>query len=94
MGTSCICKNELNIKLMTKLSICYLIHPAYAHASIASRVHVLVQYLIFSCFGCVVINHQKDGDCEENGPDPFGEEFWCLMINITVWTNGFHEFVF
>jgi hypothetical protein len=26
--------------------------------------------LIFACFGCVVINHQKGGDCRENGPWP------------------------
>jgi hypothetical protein len=25
-------------------------------------------YLIFACFGCVVINHQKGEDCKENEP--------------------------
>jgi hypothetical protein len=28
-------------------------------------------YLIFAYFGCVVINHQKWGDCKKKGPDPF-----------------------
>jgi hypothetical protein len=28
--------------------------------------------IIFACFGFVVINHQKGGDCEEIGPGPFG----------------------
>jgi hypothetical protein len=23
---------------------------------------------IYTCFGCVVINHQKGGDCSEHGP--------------------------
>jgi hypothetical protein len=26
---------------------------------------------IFACFSCVVINHQKGGDCKENDPGPF-----------------------
>jgi hypothetical protein len=41
-------------------------------------------FVIFSCFGCVVINHQKGGDCKENGPRAIWlNKFWCLMINIT-----------
>jgi hypothetical protein len=36
---------------------------------LASRLHIFIQILIlFACFGCVVINHQKGGDCKENGP--------------------------
>jgi hypothetical protein len=27
-------------------------------------------FVIFACFGCVVINHQKWGDCKENGAQP------------------------
>jgi hypothetical protein len=40
---------------------------------LASRLHVFIQmFVIFACFGCVVINHQKWGDCKENGPpEPF-----------------------
>jgi hypothetical protein len=35
----------------------------------ASRLHIFIQMLVlFACFGCVVINHQKGGDCKENGP--------------------------
>jgi hypothetical protein len=41
-------------------------------------------FVIFSCFGCVVINHQKGGYCKENGPWTIWlDRFWCLMINIT-----------
>jgi hypothetical protein len=41
-------------------------------------------FVIFACFGCVVINHQKGGDCKENGPRTIWlNRFWCLMINIT-----------
>jgi hypothetical protein len=50
------------------IPIQYLIHLAYAHASILSRVHFSFCYLIFSCFGYVVIHHQKGGDCKENRP--------------------------
>jgi hypothetical protein len=40
--------------------------------------------MIFACFGCVVINHQKGGDCKENGLRAIWlNEFWCLMINTT-----------
>jgi hypothetical protein len=40
--------------------------------------------IIFSSFGCVVINHQKGGDCKENGPLAIWlNGFWWLMINIT-----------
>jgi hypothetical protein len=44
---------------------------------------MFIQILIlFACFGCVVINHQKRGDCKENGPQAFWlSKFWCLMIN-------------
>jgi hypothetical protein len=35
--------------------------------------HNVIQItVLFACFGCVVINHQKGGDCKENGPGPFG----------------------
>jgi hypothetical protein len=38
--------------------------------------------VLFASFGCVVINHQKGGDCKENGPWAIWLiEFWCLMIN-------------
>jgi hypothetical protein len=31
--------------------------------------HSFIQILVlFTCFGYVVINHQKGGDCKENGP--------------------------
>jgi hypothetical protein len=40
--------------------------------------------IIFACFGCVVINHQKGRDCKENGPQAIWlNRFCCLMINIT-----------
>jgi hypothetical protein len=36
---------------------------------LASRLHIFIKiFVIFACFGCVVINHQKGGDCKENGP--------------------------
>jgi hypothetical protein len=38
---------------------------------LASRLHILIKmFVIFACFSCVVINHQKGGDCKENGPRP------------------------
>jgi hypothetical protein len=57
-------------------------HCGDTHA-LASRLHIFIQTLIlFTCFGCVVINHQKGGDCKENGPRAIWLiEFWCLMIN-------------
>jgi hypothetical protein len=54
--------------MTTYLSIWSIILLAYAHASIASRMHILFWYLIFDCFGFVVITHQKWGDCKENEP--------------------------
>jgi hypothetical protein len=52
---------------------------------LARRLHIFIQmFVIFACFGCVVINHQKGGDCKENGPQAIWlNEFWCLMINTT-----------
>jgi hypothetical protein len=39
-------------------------------------------FVLFACFGYVVINHQKGGDCKENGSRAIWLiEFWCLMIN-------------
>jgi hypothetical protein len=38
---------------------------------IARRLHIFIKtFVIFACFGCVVINHQKWRDCKENGPQP------------------------
>jgi hypothetical protein len=35
--------------------------------------HIFIQmFIIFACFGCVVINRQKGGDCKKNGSGPFG----------------------
>jgi hypothetical protein len=50
---------------------------------LASRLHIFIQmFVIFACFGCVVINHQKGGDCKENEPRAIWlNEFWYLMIN-------------
>jgi hypothetical protein len=40
---------------------------------LASSLHSFIQILVlFACFDCVVINHQKGGDCKKNGPGPFG----------------------
>jgi hypothetical protein len=52
---------------------------------LAIRLHIFIQmFVIFACFGCVVINHQKGGDCKENGPRAIWlNEFWCLLINTT-----------
>ena len=52
---------------------------------LASRLDIFIQmFVIFACFGCVVINHQKGGGCKENGPRAIWlNRFWCLMINIT-----------
>jgi hypothetical protein len=36
-----------------------------ASVSGSNFVNVLQNY---TCFGCVVVNHQKGGDCSEHGP--------------------------
>jgi hypothetical protein len=63
---------------------------------LASRLHIFIQmFVIFACFGCVVINHQKGGDCKENGPRAIWlNRFWCLMINITYGLMCLLVFVF
>ena len=63
---------------------------------LASRLHIFIQILVlFACFGCVVINHQKGGDCKENGPRSILLiEFWCLMINTIRELISFLVFVF
>jgi hypothetical protein len=63
---------------------------------LASRLHIFNQmFVIFACFGCVVINHQKGGDCKENGPWAIWlNRFWCLVINITCGLMCFLVFVF
>jgi hypothetical protein len=49
-----------------------IISPLGHSCILASRLHIFIKmFVIFVCFGCVVINHQKGGDCKENGPDPF-----------------------
>jgi hypothetical protein len=42
---------------------------AYAHASyqIDCIFHLVYIFFIFASFCCVVINHQKIGDCKKNG---------------------------
>ena len=63
---------------------------------LASRLHILIQIpVLFACFGCVVINHQKGGDCKENGPRAIWLiEFWCLMNNTIRELISFLVFVF
>ena len=63
---------------------------------LASRLHIFIQILVlFACFGCVVINHQKGGDCKENGPRAIWLiEFWCLMNNTIRELISFLVFVF
>jgi hypothetical protein len=46
-------------------------------------------FKIFSFFGCVVINRQKREIVRKMDPCPFDLQFWCLIINITIWTNVF-----
>jgi Na+-driven multidrug efflux pump len=63
---------------------------------LASILHIFIQmFVIFVCFGCVVINHQKGGDCKENGLRAIWlNRFWCLMINITCGLMCLLVFVF
>jgi hypothetical protein len=63
---------------------------------LASWLHIFIQILVlFACFGCVVINHQKGGDCKENGPRAICLiEFWCLMNNTIRELISFSVFVF
>jgi hypothetical protein len=58
-------------------------HFGDKHASLQVDCKFFIQMsVLFACFGCVVINHQKGGDCKENGPRAIWLiEFWCLMIN-------------
>jgi hypothetical protein len=63
---------------------------------LASRLYIYIQmFVIFACFGCDVINHQKRGDCKENGPRAIWLiEFWCLMINTIRELISFLVFLF
>ena len=38
----------------------------HIQASVSSSIYQFLQ--IYACFNCVVINHQKGGDCNEHGP--------------------------
>jgi hypothetical protein len=50
----------------------FIISYCGGHSCIlVSRLHILIKMVvIFACFGCVVIIHQKRVDCKENGPQP------------------------
>jgi hypothetical protein len=63
---------------------------------LASRLLIFIQILVlFACFGSVFINHQKGGDCKENGPRAIWlNEFWYLMINTIHELMNFLVFVF
>jgi hypothetical protein len=40
---------------------------------LASGLHIFIQmFVIFSCFGCVVSNHQKGNIVRKMDPGPFG----------------------
>jgi hypothetical protein len=42
---------------------------------LASRLHIFIQmFVIFACFGCVVINHQKGEIVRKMDPGPFGSK--------------------
>jgi hypothetical protein len=62
----------------------------------SNRLHIFIQmFVIFACFGCVVVNHQKGEDCKENGLRAIWlNEFWCLMINTTCELMCLLVFVF
>jgi hypothetical protein len=38
-----------------------------------------MKFLLFACFGHVVINHKKWGDCKENGPQ--AHLLWILVFD-------------
>jgi hypothetical protein len=80
--------------MTTYLSIWYLIHLAYAHASIASRIHISFWYSIFANFVCVVINHQKGEIVRKWTSTHLTNWFWCLMINITCGLMCLRLFMF
>jgi hypothetical protein len=46
-------------------------------------------FYIFSCFGCVVINHQKGGNCRETDLDPFDYVILVFDDQHNLWTNVF-----
>jgi hypothetical protein len=58
-------------QITTYILIWYLIYLDYAHASVASRINIPFWYLIFACFGCVVINHPKGDIVRKIDPGPF-----------------------
>jgi hypothetical protein len=42
---------------------------------LASRLHIFIQiFIIFACFGCVVINHQKGEIVRKMDLGPFGSK--------------------
>jgi hypothetical protein len=60
---------------------------------LASRLYIFIKmFVIFACFGCVVINHQKGKIVRKMDPTHLSKGFWCLMINIILWTNVFSSF--
>ena len=56
-------------------------------ASVSDSICQFLQ--IYACFDCVVINHQKGGDCKQNGP--IRPLFVVLVINNAI--NGTNVFV-
>jgi hypothetical protein len=46
-------------------------------------------FVIFACFSCVVINHQKGGDCKENGPRAIWLKVLVFDDQHNLWTNVF-----
>ena len=52
---------------------------ALLHCILASRQFLNFTFLLFACFGRVVINHQKGGDCKENGS--LAHLLWILVFD-------------
>jgi hypothetical protein len=53
-----------------------IISLLWEHSCIlATRLHIFIQmFVIFACFGCVVINHQKGGIVRKMDLGPFGSK--------------------
>jgi hypothetical protein len=52
---------------------CIISHCGGITCILENRLHIFNQmFVIFACFGCVVINHQKEEIVRKMDPGPFG----------------------
>ena len=74
-----ICKGKISFQsfhkwyLFASYKLVFALHPS------KQIVFKIPHFLLFACFGRVVINHQKGGDFKENGP--LAHLVWILVFD-------------